>query len=144
MPALKPGTMVMAVDQTRRSKWDPVYEGPYKIESRDQKGTYSLRDVDGKMLDRKMTINMLKPIDGTPSGGRNEAKHYEVLGVLKHRRNKKGKGFEYLVRWKNYGEEDDTWEPEENFDDIAIIKRYWSQVRDGGVALPKSRGRPKK
>ncbi len=33
--------------------------------------------------------------------------------ILKQRRNKRGK-LEYLVRWRNYGSSDDSWEPVEN------------------------------
>ncbi|XP_029070929.1 chromodomain Y-like protein isoform X1 [Monodon monoceros] len=38
---------------------------------------------------------------------------YEVERIIDKRKNKKGKT-EYLVRWKGYDSEDDTWEPEQN------------------------------
>ncbi len=92
---------------------------------------------------------MLKPIDGMiPSGGRKQqdkdSKHYEIAGILDHRQKKNGKGYEYRVRWKDFKESEDTWEPEENFDDVAIIKRYWNQRKKGKIELPRARGRPKK
>ncbi|XP_023666284.1 chromodomain Y-like protein 2 isoform X1 [Paramormyrops kingsleyae] len=36
---------------------------------------------------------------------------YEVERIVDKRRNKKGK-WEYLIRWKGYGSNEDTWEPE--------------------------------
>ena len=41
-----------------------------------------------------------------------DRRNYEVDRIINKRR-KKGKT-EYLIRWKGYQEEDDTWEPEEN------------------------------
>ncbi|XP_064409473.1 chromodomain Y-like protein [Latimeria chalumnae] len=38
---------------------------------------------------------------------------YEVEKIVDKRKNKKGKT-EYLVRWKGYDSEDDTWEPEQH------------------------------
>ncbi|XP_028912297.1 chromodomain Y-like protein isoform X1 [Ornithorhynchus anatinus] len=38
---------------------------------------------------------------------------YEVERIVDRRKNKKGK-IEYLVRWKGYDSEDDTWEPEQH------------------------------
>ena len=48
--------------------------------------------------------------------------HYEVSGIMDHRLNWKKSGYQYLVRWKGFTAEEDTWELEENFDDMAVIK----------------------
>ncbi|TNM97634.1 hypothetical protein fugu_013880 [Takifugu bimaculatus] len=44
---------------------------------------------------------------------------YEVEKILDKRKNKKGK-LEYLVRWRGYGSEGDTWEPEGNLSTCMI------------------------
>jgi len=59
---LKQGTKVMAIDNTRASKWDPKYEGPFEVVEQHQGGTYSLQDATGEKMPRRRTIDMLKPI----------------------------------------------------------------------------------
>ena len=56
------GSSVMAIDATRASKWDPVYEGPFVVAQRHPGGTYTLQDATGAMLERRRTIDMLKII----------------------------------------------------------------------------------
>lgn len=45
--------------------------------------------------------------------------YYEVEKIVDRRKNKKGK-VEYLVRWRGYGSEGDTWEPETNLSTCMI------------------------
>nr|2DNT_A Chain A, Chromodomain protein, Y chromosome-like, isoform b [Homo sapiens] len=47
------------------------------------------------------------------SSGMASEELYEVERIVDKRKNKKGKT-EYLVRWKGYDSEDDTWEPEQH------------------------------
>jgi hypothetical protein len=53
----------------------------------------------------------------------NEEEEYEVEEIRGHR--KKGRGFQYLVHWKGYGSEDDTWLPRSALTNSAdILKEY--------------------
>ena len=132
---LQPGTIVMAIDTTRESKWDPIYEGPYEVVRKTHGGSYILRDQTGEELKRRYAISMLKVID-VPSGGeslhaKDDGKQsYVVKEIIKHREDKAGKAYEYLVRWEGYGSKDDSWVHESDFDGMAIIKKYWKKLRN--------------
>ncbi|XP_068565382.1 chromodomain Y-like protein isoform X2 [Cebidichthys violaceus] len=60
---------------------------------------------------------------------------YEVERIVDRRKSKKGK-VEYLVRWRGYGSEGDTWEPETHLSTCMIYvhdfnRRYAEWQRDG-------------
>ncbi|XP_072801843.1 chromodomain Y-like protein isoform X1 [Vicugna pacos] len=64
----------------------------------------------------------------------------EVERIVDKRKNKKGKT-EYLVRWKGYGSEDDTWEPEQHLENCEeyirdFQRRHSERQREG--ALPRA------
>ncbi|KAI4294336.1 hypothetical protein K525DRAFT_212893 [Schizophyllum commune Loenen D] len=53
---------------------------------------------------------------------------YEVQAILGHRFTKKkdGNRLQYLVRWKNYGPEDDQWITEDALRNSPLLrKEYW-------------------
>ncbi|MGH2613074.1 MAG: hypothetical protein ACRDFB_08530, partial [Rhabdochlamydiaceae bacterium] len=56
-----------------------------------------------------------------PNRGEND--HYEIARVIDHR--KRNGILDYLVEWKGYGPEDNSWVPIEDFDGLATIQRYW-------------------
>ncbi|EPY83841.1 chromodomain protein, Y chromosome-like isoform a isoform 1-like protein [Camelus ferus] len=64
----------------------------------------------------------------------------KVERIVDKRKNKKGKT-EYLVRWKGYGSEDDTWEPEQHLENCEeyirdFQRRHSERQREG--ALPRA------
>jgi len=52
-----------------------------------------------------------------------EKGNYEVAKIVDFKKKISGKR-EFLVRWKGYTWEDDTWEPEENLDCVELIDRF--------------------
>jgi len=118
--------MVYTIDKTKQSKWDATYEGPFTITQRNRGGTYTLKDKTGELLKRRFTIDMLKPVINSLRGGNDNSSkgpHYHVEKILDSKRIK-GKQM-YLVKWKGYTKRYNTWEPESNFDDVAVIRKYW-------------------
>jgi len=145
LPPLAPGTKVMVLDSTRESKWDPLYEGPFTVLQQTSGGSYILQDTDGTKIPRKYVISQLKPLLSISfkKGGNvsksadisisdEDEQHYVVKKILDHKSDKNGKGYEYLVRWKDYKEEDDSWVHESMFDGDKLIKHYWKERNKDG------------
>ena len=52
---------------------------------------------------------------------------YAVESILDHWRENPGKkGLKFLVRWKGYSQEDDTWEPYSVVKDLEVLEKYLS------------------
>ena len=126
LPASVPtGATVMIKDVTRENKFEPKYVGPYVIVRRARNGAYVLRDVDGDILDRHIPIDQIKIISKTSRTIDKDT--YTVSKVLKHR-GAPG-SYEYLVQWKNYSSDENTWEHESQFNDTKCIEKYWASFK---------------
>merc|ERR1711998_726180 len=75
-----------------------------------------------------------------------EGEEFEVEKIEKKR--VKDGVTEYYVRWKNYGDKDRTWEPEENLETakslVAAFEKSLADKSDKSPEVSKKRGRPKK
>merc|ERR1719361_370089 len=56
-----------------------------------------------------------------------DSENFEVEDIVNHRI-KKGK-IEYLIRWKGYTPQDDSWEPEDNLECPDKIRAYNDKVK---------------
>ena len=118
------GATVMIKDPVRSNKFEPKYIGPYIIARRARNGAYVLRDVDGDILDRHVPIDQLKVVSKT---ARVKDQNTAVVDkILKHR-GAPG-SYEYLVQWKHFSDEYNSWEPQSNFNDTKCIEKYWSSL----------------
>ncbi|XP_022066943.1 chromodomain Y-like protein [Acanthochromis polyacanthus] len=70
---------------------------------------------------------------------------YEVERIVDKRKNKKGK-VEYLVRWRGYGSEGDTWEPETHLSTCMIyvheFNRQYAERQRDATLLRSTRSSP--
>jgi hypothetical protein len=68
--------------------------------------------------------------DGSALGANDdEQKRYVVQSIIDDRVNDQGLT-EVRVRWRGYGEADDTWEKASSFDDGATLANYWRRKQN--------------
>ena len=108
-------------------------EGPFEIEEVMGPVTYRLKLPQEWKVHNVFHATLLKPYVETETYGENytrppsdlleEQEVYEVETIVKHRR--RGKGYQYFIKWKGYPIEEATWEPETNISkDGDMLTRY--------------------
>jgi RNase H-like domain found in reverse transcriptase/Integrase core domain/Reverse transcriptase (RNA-dependent DNA polymerase)/Integrase zinc binding domain/Chromo (CHRromatin Organisation MOdifier) domain/Retrotransposon gag protein/Aspartyl protease len=120
------GSTVMIIDPHRENKFEPKYIGPYTIVRRSHGGAYVLRDMSGDILDRKVPPDQIKMVSKKKRRIDVNSPIHTVDKIISHRGNPGD--YEYLVHWKDYSDEDRTWEPASHFLDDSVIREYWKSI----------------
>jgi hypothetical protein len=123
-----PGARVWVLDETRKGKTEPVYQGPYQVVQRTSGGSYVLKDQNG-IIGRNVPIHLLKLQKKKGMPDISDESLYFVNKIHQHR-GIAGKR-EYLVEWK--GIKNKTWEPEQNMVDYEVVRNYWRRVKKQDV-----------
>ena len=100
------------------------YTGPYQIASISRSGAITLVTSTGAPFPRLVRPHQLKFVSHSSKDFQQET--YEIDHILGH----KGDGDDrsYLIRWKGYGPEGDTWEPVSNIMTDEVIQDYLSKI----------------
>jgi hypothetical protein len=89
-----------------------------------QNGNYKIKYILGTILKAVYPLHKLKVV----SSQDDNAPHQEVKKILNHRFNQATKSYEYLVKWIEFDDDENNWEPESSFDTLDKINKYWKNV----------------
>jgi hypothetical protein len=123
-------------DKSSKPKLLPKWVGPFKILEAIGKGAYRLQLPDTMKIHPVFHVSLLKtfrsngsvqPPDPIIIDGEEE---FEVERILDHRFVKRGRKDcpEYLVKWRHFGTEHNSWEPERSLSDTVAYEAYWAYV----------------
>jgi transposase InsO family protein len=132
------GAVVFVINQDISSKLDPLFVGPFSIDSRVGKShAYKLLDQDGEPLERAVPISQLKWVsdkdvalldnDGKPVEAMQE--RGVVSRILEVKRDNKGQNL-FLVEWKHSSERN-QWLPASAFDDPSFLLDWFRKNKPG-------------
>ena len=101
--------------------------GPFKIDKKISDTNYRLSLPDTMRIHPTFHVSLLEPAPhGTETQDTIEVdpeQEYEVERII-GKRHKHGKT-EWLVKWKGYGDTENTWEPDENLTNCEeLIRQY--------------------
>ena len=98
-------------------KLQTIWRGPYQVTAIDEHGNLRLHIPRHHSCHPVIAPDMLKHYHDNPKHQQNipedeEALLYNMDRIIDHKMTKVGK--KYLVRWKGYDEDEDTWKPADN------------------------------
>jgi hypothetical protein len=121
---LPEGALVMRQVKPRGSKMLPGWEGPYVVIRRNRGGAYLLRDSTGEQLVDRIPVSQLRLISYE---GSLSPDSFEVERIMDHQGEPGSR--KYLVRWKGFSSEHDTWQDEEEIETLRCVVEYWERRR---------------
>ena len=121
----KPGTYVMHKILHKTNAFAPSYVGPYQVIRQNAGGAYILRDEEGMLMSRNYVASELKAINQEEIVPKSEL--FEVESIIQDNGNPQNR--EYLVKWKNYNKEHNSWVRTDDFTDTEFIIDYWKKVK---------------
>ena len=112
----------------RANKLAPIHVGPFVVKGRPSPGVAVLELPPSMRIHSAINVDQLKryerPVDAAPPPGplrmaRDGTEIFEVAQLLDKRR--RYKKLQYLVRWKGYGPEFNSWEPESSVRHLHLL-----------------------
>jgi hypothetical protein len=135
--SLPVGTVVYVRIKLQRKKLQPRFLGPYKVLAVTESGNYTLANKKGQPLYRSYPISQLKIIpDLVASKVWTQACAGNVFitdRIVDH--TIENNITYYLVHWRDFDDEFDSWHSESSLNNTDIISAYWSSQSSSRVPL---------
>lgn len=113
----------MVEGKRRHQAITPTYLGNhYTVVRRTSNGAYVLKDTDGEILDRRVPLDQIKVLKGPRLSDKDDEMIFTVEKIVAHE--ERIDGHYYLVKWKNWDDTYNSWEPAHNILDEKIIRAY--------------------
>ena len=126
---LPKGSVVYCVNLLHQRKMQARFLGPYLIFEVTAQGLYKLENRHGLILKKAFPLDQLKIID--PEFAEEIWKSeltqvFTVDAIIDHRSKANGKGLQYLVAWRGYDSDHNSWVDEVDILDHDLISVYES------------------
>jgi len=140
-PELVHGQHVMMRDQTKTSKQDPTFIGPYIVQRRLDTGSYLISmQLDNRTISLQRDRSQLKPVPPP----KHDKPSYFVERIIQHKGSQLSTA-QYLVKWLGYSAADNSWLSAADFVDLKTVRAYWNSTVAPAAApkqVPPKRKRP--
>jgi hypothetical protein len=128
------GALVMKQVIPRPFKAAPAWEGPYIVVRRTRGGAYVLRDATNSELAQLVPVSQLRLVSYE---GNLSPDSFEVDHIVTHRGPPAKR--EYLIGWKGFAPEYDSWVADGGINALECVTRYWQTQGRQGRATPHPR-----
>ena len=134
---LSPGDLVWLSTTNLRmacpsKKLGPKFLGPFPVRRRINEVAYELELPDSLRVHPVFHVSLLKPSIPNPFPNRSTSppdpvivdgeEEFEVEAILDYRRRRNQNQF--LIKWKGYGPEENSWEPERNIHAKSLVRSF--------------------
>ena len=130
----------------QKTKLAPKRYGPFKIIKEISPVAYQIRLPMSWGIHDVFHASLLVPYHETMAHGPNYSRpppdvidgeeEYAVEKIISHRKDKRSKRVNYLIKWQGYPESDSTWEPLEHIHAPELLKAYHRKM---GIKAPSIR-----
>jgi len=129
---LEKGDIVYLKISKLQNKLQPQYHGPYTIDGQTKHGNYWLVNEEKKRIKNSYPRSKLKFIEkASGKTSINEDNIYFIEKIITHK--PVGRGYRYLVKWKDFPESENAWIPASHFVSPILIDDYWNSITSPAV-----------